>query len=382
MKAPMPPRGCSEPARWRGSSRPRSSTTSSSRTSTASCSATSPSSRPLGYGFPDDPRSWTAQYELLVGPDLLAAPVAGTGTTPSVYLPAGSWVDLYTGTTVKGGGASFTRPTPLSQLPLYARAGAVIPFDLRTKDRLLVGRRRAHAPGPRGVPGHQRRDDRPRGQPRDVQLFVPARVRPAPGDAGGEASCLGLERRPAPGRRDPPARTGDPGEDRGLELVEFTRMRHASRAAGDALVALPAEKHPPVEDVRSGRPYLLRRDPFEVLVRRFVSIATLVVIDLAGLTIGLYAAIALRALVRTRSRSSGTSSGTRRRLAAVPRAAPAARVLAQPPLRPAGAAGGGRPDRASVRARRGGSRSPSRSARSALHDLRPVRRRATVTVSS
>ncbi len=63
-------------------------------------------------------------------------------------------------------------------------------------------------------------------------------------------------------------------------------------------MALPAEKHPPVEDVRSGRPYLLRRDPFEVLVRRFVSIAALVVIDLAGLTIGLYAAIALRALVR------------------------------------------------------------------------------------
>ena len=45
--------------------------------------------RPLGYGYPDDPQAWGAELELLVGPDLLAAPVAGPGTTPSVYLPAG-----------------------------------------------------------------------------------------------------------------------------------------------------------------------------------------------------------------------------------------------------------------------------------------------------
>jgi exopolysaccharide biosynthesis polyprenyl glycosylphosphotransferase len=63
-------------------------------------------------------------------------------------------------------------------------------------------------------------------------------------------------------------------------------------------MALPAEKLPPVEDIRSGRPYLLRRDPLEILARRIVSIAALVVIDVTGLTIGLYAAIALRSLVR------------------------------------------------------------------------------------
>jgi exopolysaccharide biosynthesis polyprenyl glycosylphosphotransferase len=63
-------------------------------------------------------------------------------------------------------------------------------------------------------------------------------------------------------------------------------------------MALPAEKLRPVEDIRSGRPYLLRRDPLETLFRRLVSIAALVVIDLVGLTIGLYVAIALRSLVR------------------------------------------------------------------------------------
>src|SRR5262249_42713663 len=80
--------------------------------------------RPLAWDFPQDARSWGSNYELMVGPDLLAAPVAGPGTTPTVYLPPGSWVDLYTGTTIQGGRAPFTRATPLSQFPLYARAGA------------------------------------------------------------------------------------------------------------------------------------------------------------------------------------------------------------------------------------------------------------------
>src|SRR5438876_575697 len=53
--------------------------------------------RPLGFAFPDDPEAWKNDLELLVGPDLLAAPVTGQGTTPRVYLPSGLWVDLHTG---------------------------------------------------------------------------------------------------------------------------------------------------------------------------------------------------------------------------------------------------------------------------------------------
>jgi exopolysaccharide biosynthesis polyprenyl glycosylphosphotransferase len=47
-------------------------------------------------------------------------------------------------------------------------------------------------------------------------------------------------------------------------------------------------------DIRSGRPVALRRVPS--LVRRLGSIASLVFLDLAGLTLGLYAALVLRAL--------------------------------------------------------------------------------------
>src|SRR5579862_1698080 len=56
--------------------------------------------------------------------------------------------------------------------------------------------------------------------------------------------------------------------------------------------------HPPPEDVRSARPYMLRRNPLKAFVRRAVSIAALIAIDVTGLTIGLYIALVLRSVVR------------------------------------------------------------------------------------
>jgi alpha-D-xyloside xylohydrolase len=90
--------------------------------------------RPLALEYPADAAAWTQDLEVLVGHDLLAAPVTSAAPTGAhgtvqapVYLPAGSWVDLATGT-VDPGGASFDRRTPLSELPLFLRAGAAIPF--------------------------------------------------------------------------------------------------------------------------------------------------------------------------------------------------------------------------------------------------------------
>ena len=60
----------------------------------------------------------------------------------------------------------------------------------------------------------------------------------------------------------------------------------------------PEKKLAPVEDVRFGRPYILTKSPLTTLLRRAVSIAILVAVDLTGLTIGLYIALALRSLVR------------------------------------------------------------------------------------
>jgi alpha-D-xyloside xylohydrolase len=140
--------------------------------------ARQPVFRPLGFGFPGDAGSWGATYEMLVGPGLLAAPVTGPGTTPFVYLPPGRWVDLYAGATVPGG-RSFNRPTPLDQFPLYARAGSVIPFDLRTAAGSWWGIDELTHPGRAGFLVTNGARVELTGQPHDVQLFVPAPRRPA-----------------------------------------------------------------------------------------------------------------------------------------------------------------------------------------------------------
>jgi exopolysaccharide biosynthesis polyprenyl glycosylphosphotransferase len=54
---------------------------------------------------------------------------------------------------------------------------------------------------------------------------------------------------------------------------------------------------PVVEDVRAATPYFLSRTPLKSLARRVVSILALVALDVGGLILGLYAALALRAAV-------------------------------------------------------------------------------------
>ena len=92
-----------------------------------------PITRPLGFTYPTDEAAWSSELEFTVGSSLLVAPVTGPGTTPRVYLPRGPWVDLHTGQGYAGGEA-FTRPTPLTEFPLYLHGGSAIPFNLRDPD--------------------------------------------------------------------------------------------------------------------------------------------------------------------------------------------------------------------------------------------------------
>jgi alpha-D-xyloside xylohydrolase len=87
--------------------------------------------RPLAYATPRDDRAWKADLQLLVGSDLLAAPVTVPGTAARIYLPSGRWVDLGRGT-MHQGQRTISRRTPLLELPLYLRVGSAIPFDLRS----------------------------------------------------------------------------------------------------------------------------------------------------------------------------------------------------------------------------------------------------------
>ncbi|MGN6800058.1 MAG: hypothetical protein ACTHKS_18110, partial [Gaiellaceae bacterium] len=86
--------------------------------------------RPLGLTWPNKEQAWSSDSEFTVGPDLLAAPVDKEGTTSTVYLPPGRWIDLFSGTTFEGGSA-ITRTNGPRDFPLYLRGGAAIPDNFR-----------------------------------------------------------------------------------------------------------------------------------------------------------------------------------------------------------------------------------------------------------
>ncbi|MDP9434889.1 MAG: DUF4968 domain-containing protein [Actinomycetota bacterium] len=87
-----------------------------------------PVQRPLVFDHHDDPAVRAVDDEFLLGPDLLVAPVVRPGVTArQVYLPAGDWYEWHTGRLVAGRAWDLA-PTPMDRIPLYARAGAVIPM--------------------------------------------------------------------------------------------------------------------------------------------------------------------------------------------------------------------------------------------------------------
>jgi hypothetical protein len=96
------------------------------------------------------------------------------------------------------GPLAFTRPTPLDELPLYARAGAVIPFNLRTADSWWGVDELSH----RGRAGYLVSDGSGldlHGQPHDVQLWVPAAARPSGVTLGGHSVSWRWNPVPLPG---------------------------------------------------------------------------------------------------------------------------------------------------------------------------------------
>jgi alpha-glucosidase/alpha-D-xyloside xylohydrolase len=88
-----------------------------------------PMMRALWLHYPHDPEAVALGTEYLWGRDLLIAPVVAKGATSRrLYLPAGDWYDWWTSQKVSGG-RWLDRPVDLATLPIYARAGAIIPLD-------------------------------------------------------------------------------------------------------------------------------------------------------------------------------------------------------------------------------------------------------------
>lgn len=86
-----------------------------------------PVQRPLVLNDQADALSQAINDQFLLGDNLLVAPVYKQGATSrEVYLPRGTWHNLFTGE-VLAGGRMVKAPAPLDYIPVYARGGAVIP---------------------------------------------------------------------------------------------------------------------------------------------------------------------------------------------------------------------------------------------------------------
>jgi alpha-glucosidase/alpha-D-xyloside xylohydrolase len=77
--------------------------------------------------YPDDSAAVARGDEYLGGRDVLVAPVVEKGATiRRVYLPKGDWFDFWTNERMTGG-KEVERSVDLAIVPMYVRAGAVIP---------------------------------------------------------------------------------------------------------------------------------------------------------------------------------------------------------------------------------------------------------------
>ncbi|MCF6165221.1 alpha-glucosidase [Furfurilactobacillus rossiae] len=84
--------------------------------------------RPLVLNYPGDPKVRNLNDEYMVGNQVLVAPIVQQGqTNRSVYLPEGSWIDLFTGVQYTGN-TNILANAQLDQLPVFIKTGSILPW--------------------------------------------------------------------------------------------------------------------------------------------------------------------------------------------------------------------------------------------------------------
>ncbi|MCR8561752.1 glycoside hydrolase family 31 protein [Mucilaginibacter sp. BJC16-A38] len=89
-----------------------------------------PLSRTLAINYTNDENGYDVKYhnQFLFGDSILVAPVESTKLTAEVYLPAGEWYRLSTREKFTGE-QSIIVDAPLTDLPVFIKAGAIIPMQ-------------------------------------------------------------------------------------------------------------------------------------------------------------------------------------------------------------------------------------------------------------
>ena len=89
-----------------------------------------PMTQALYLDYPGQAAAYTSPGEYLLGPDVLVAPVTqpGASVPTQVWFPPGTWEDYFTGATFTGP-ATATINVPTSRMPVFVKAGGIIPLQ-------------------------------------------------------------------------------------------------------------------------------------------------------------------------------------------------------------------------------------------------------------
>lgn len=85
-----------------------------------------PPFRALVMDYPADQKARSTSNQFMIGPSLMAAPTTMDSNSRTVYFPAGQWYDYYTNQ-VYNGGQSYRLDIPTDKLPLFVKAGSIVP---------------------------------------------------------------------------------------------------------------------------------------------------------------------------------------------------------------------------------------------------------------
>jgi alpha-glucosidase len=90
--------------------------------------------RPMYYAYPEREEAYVFRDQYFFGDDLLVSPVAAPMhpdtllAARKIWLPEGQWLEWFTGAWLDGGQV-VERDFALDEIPLYARAGAIVPMQ-------------------------------------------------------------------------------------------------------------------------------------------------------------------------------------------------------------------------------------------------------------
>ena len=101
------------------------------------CQSGLPLVQALLFHHPHDRQVWHIDDEYYFGNELLICPVMNADNRRDIYLPEGTWVNLFTGERLEGGRWYYQVEVPLDQMPVFVRPDAVIkmyPHDVDSTD--------------------------------------------------------------------------------------------------------------------------------------------------------------------------------------------------------------------------------------------------------